>query len=263
MGDLNTIALVSMEGSIDFMCCPRFDSPTIFAALLDDKRGGRFQIAPVSGEFKQRQRYIPDTNILLTRFLGSDGIVEISDFMAIQPLGHRHNLVRRVKAVRGEIKIRMVCAPKFDYGRAAHTVEKGRGEVIFRPEGKGLPPLRLRGDKPWRVVNGEVVAEFRLRAEQTACFVLEEAGGDADSPSRSQDYVPEVFKETMNFWTAWVAKSQYRGYWRETVNRSALAIKLMTSGRARFADCGADVWAAGSRRGGRRNWDYRAYLDSR
>ncbi len=103
IGDLTTIALVSMAASIDFMCFPHFDSPTIFASLLDQKKGGYFQIAPTAGEFKNRQRYFPDTNILLTRFLGEGGIAAISDFMAMQHLGHSHNLVRRVKVVRGEI----------------------------------------------------------------------------------------------------------------------------------------------------------------
>src|SRR5580658_823722 len=96
IGDLTTTALVSMEGSIDFMCFPGFDSPTIFAALLDHEKGGCFQITPESGGFKYRQRYFPDTNILLTRFLGEQAIVAISDFMAIEHLGHKHNLVRRV-----------------------------------------------------------------------------------------------------------------------------------------------------------------------
>src|SRR5476651_125306 len=93
IGDLTTTALVSLDGSFDFLCFPSFDSPTIFAALLDHARGGHFKIAPASGEFKNRQRYFPDTNILLTRFLGERGIATISDFMAI---GNRHNLVRRV-----------------------------------------------------------------------------------------------------------------------------------------------------------------------
>ena len=122
IGDLTTAALVGMDGSIDFMCFPHFDSPTIFAALLDSKKRRTFSKSRrASGEFKNRQRYFPDTNILLTRFLGESGIAEISDFMAMQHLGHSHNLVRRVKVVRGEIKFRMVCAPKFDYGRAGHT----------------------------------------------------------------------------------------------------------------------------------------------
>src|SRR3984957_17808340 len=94
IGDLATTAMVSTSGSIDFMCFPRFDSPTIFASLLDAKRGGYFCIKPTSGEFKNRQRYFPDTNILLTRFLGESGIAAISDFMAMHHLGHRHSLVR-------------------------------------------------------------------------------------------------------------------------------------------------------------------------
>ena len=111
IGDLTTTAHIGMDGSVDFMCFPAFDSPTIFAKLLDCNCGGYFQIAPATGEFKHRQRYFPDTNILLTRFLGADGIAELSDFMAMQHLGHQHNLVRRIKVVRGEIRMRMICAP--------------------------------------------------------------------------------------------------------------------------------------------------------
>ncbi|MGH8023751.1 MAG: trehalase-like domain-containing protein, partial [Limisphaerales bacterium] len=134
IGDLTTTALVSTSGSIDFMCFPRFDSPTIFAALLDCQRGGSFRIRPTRGEFKTRQRYFPDTNILLTRYMGEPGIADISDFMAMQHLGHRHNLVRRVKVVRGEIEFEMIFAPKFDYGRGGHTIEKKPRQMIFIPD---------------------------------------------------------------------------------------------------------------------------------
>src|ERR1700722_5496107 len=254
IGDLTTAALVSLDGSIDFMCFPRFDSPTIFAALLDAKRGGSFQIAPVSGEFKHHQRYIPDTNILLTRFLGDPGIAAISDFMAIQPLGHRHNLVRRVKVVRGEIKLRMVCAPKFDYGRAGHTIERKPKEVIFIPAGKNLPALRLRGSVTMKVENGAAVAEFKLRAGQTAWFILEEANGE--SPAASPDYVIDAFKETMNFWQSWMSRSKYRGRWREMVNRSALTLKLLTS-QPHGSIVAAPTFGLPESIGGARNWDYR------
>src|SRR5690606_6912786 len=108
IGDLHTVALVGMNGSIDFMCFPRFDSPTIFAALLDQKRGGRFCISPILGdETQQKQLYLPDSNVLVTRFLSSDGVAEVSDFMPITSLGHSHDLVRRAKAVRGHVKFRM------------------------------------------------------------------------------------------------------------------------------------------------------------
>ena len=173
IGDLTTAALVGMDGSIDFMCFPHFDSPTIFAALLDHKKGGRFIISPVTDEFKTRQRYFPDTNILLTRFLGESGIAEISDFMAMQHLGHNHNLVRCVKVVRGEIRFRMVFAPKFDYARTGHTVEKKNPhEIIFIPDKKNLCALRLRTSVPVKIENGEATAEFKLGAEKTADMLL-------------------------------------------------------------------------------------------
>jgi GH15 family glucan-1,4-alpha-glucosidase len=256
IGDLNTVALVSMGGSIDFMCFPRFDSPTIFAALLDHERGGRFHIAPVSGEFKTRQRYFPDTNILLTRFLGDRGVAEISDFMAMEHLGHRHNLIRRVKVVRGEIRFQMRCAPKFDYGRANHRVEQKPREILFVPHGGNLPALRLRCEFPCRVANGEVMAEFALRAGQSLSFILEEAGPGGESPSQKADYVPDTFKETMNYWLAWVARSNYRGRWREMVNRSALTLKLLTS-QAHGSIVAAPTFGLPESIGGLRNWDYR------
>ena len=255
IGDLTTTALVSMEGSVDFMCFPRFDSPTIFASLLDSKRGGYFQIAPASGEFKHRQRYFPDTNILLTRFLGEQGIAAISDFMAMQHLGHRHNLVRRVKVVRGEINFRMVCAPKFDYGRANHKIEKRNPrEIIFVPDKKNLPAVKLIASVPLKIENGEAIAEFKLRGDQTAFFILEEA--DGASPSANPDYVSDAFKETMNYWLAWVAKSKYRGRWREMVNRSALTLKLLTS-QPHGSIVAAPTFGLPERIGGARNWDYR------
>lgn len=254
IGDLTTAALVGMDGSIDFMCFPAFDSPTIFAALLDHQKGGRYKIAPAAGDFIQRQRYLPDTNILLTRFLGERGIATISDFMAMQHLGHSHNLVRRVKVVRGEISFRLVCAPKFDYARAGHTVKKGHHEVIFIPDKKGMPPVRLRGTVPLRVEDGEVVAEFKLCNEETASFILEEAGDG--SPSESPDYVSEAFKETMNFWLSWVGRSTYRGRWREMVHRSALTLKLLTS-LPHGSIVAAVTFGLPEKIGGSRNWDYR------
>jgi len=112
VGDLHTVALVGMNGSIDFLCMPRFDSPTVFAALLDHENGGHFQIAPELDGARQRQLYLPDTNVLLSRFLSRDGVAEISDFMPIEEETHTHNLVRRAKTVRGEVRFRMVCQPR-------------------------------------------------------------------------------------------------------------------------------------------------------
>ena len=256
IGDLTTVALVGMNASIDFMCFPAFDSPTIFARLLDYERGGYFSITPTVGEFKFRQRYSPDTNILLTRFLGSEGIAEVSDFMAMQHLGHQHNLVRRIKVVRGEMRIRMVCAPRFDYARCGHKVEKRKNEIVFVPDKKNLPPLMLRGSVPMRVENGEAVADFTLKAEQTEFFILEEALEDQESPSAASEYTSEAFKETMNYWLNWAGHSTYQGRWREMVIRSALTLKLLTS-LPHGSIVAAPTFGLPESIGGSRNWDYR------
>ena len=257
IGDLHTVALVGMDGSIDFMCFPHFDSPTIFAAILDHEKGGRFRIAPVLDGARQKQLYLPDSNILLSRFLSEEGVAEISDFMVIgDNKEHWHDLVRRVKTVRGEIRFRMVCDPRFDYGRRGHRLEIRDGEAIFRPEGKGLQALRLRSKIPLRGENGAATAEFTLRAGETASFVLEEARAGGESPSRGEDYVSRAFKETLNFWHRWVARSTYRGRWREMVNRSALTLKLLTS-LPHGSIVAAPTFGLPEEIGGERNWDYR------
>jgi GH15 family glucan-1,4-alpha-glucosidase len=257
IGDLHTVALVGMDGSIDFMCFPHFDSPSIFAAILDHEKGGRFRIAPVLDGARQKQLYLPDSNILLSRFLSEQGVAEISDFMAIEGSGdHWHDLVRRVKTVRGEIRFRMVCDPRFDYGRRGHRVEIRDGEAVFHPAGRGLKALRLRSDVPLRSEKGAATAEFTLRAGETASFVLEEARGNGHSPSSGEDYVSRAFKDTLNFWRKWVARSNYRGRWRETVNRSALTLKMLTS-LPHGSIVAAPTFGLPEEIGGERNWDYR------
>ena len=202
IGDLQTVALVGMNGSIDFMCFPHFDSPSIFAALLDHKKGGCFQLAPILRGEHRKQIYFPDTNMLLTRFLSADGVAEVSDFMPIKAEGHAHHLVRRAKAVRGELSFRMICAPAFDYGRAGHKVEAKRGEVLFTSEAADHLALRLRTSLPVRIENGAVIAEFKLAAGETAAFVLENVENAAESHGAASDpdYVVVAFKETVNFW---------------------------------------------------------------
>lgn len=254
IGDLTTVALVGMNGSIDFMCFPHFDSPTIFAALLDSKKGGYFKIAPVGQGFKNRQRYLPDTNILLTTFLGDEGIAEVCDFMPMQHLGHSHSVMRRVKVLQGNIKFQMTCAPKFDYGRSGHRAITNKHEVIFAPNVKFIEALRLRSKVPLKICEGAATAEFLLHAEESAVFILEEAR--EDTPSSHPDYPSESFKETMNFWLSWIAHTTYRGRWRETVNRSALTLKLLTS-LPLGSIVAAPTFGLPEHLGGQNNWDYR------
>ena len=258
IGDLHTVALVGMNGSIDFMSFPHFDSPTVFAALLDEKKGGRFQIAPMIATSSHKQLYLPDTNVLLTRFLSDQGVAEVSDLMPLEEdgHGHAHNLVRRVKTVRGEITFRMVCQPRFDYGRATHRVMQTYDGILFVSDGPDKTALRLCTEVPVRIEDGAAVAEFTLRSNQSVSFVLEQAIPGEASPGSSSSYVSRSFKDTVNFWHRWVARSTYRGRWREVVNRSALTLKLLTS-RLHGSVVAAATFGLPEEVGGVRNWDYR------
>jgi GH15 family glucan-1,4-alpha-glucosidase len=256
IGDLHTVALVGMDGSIDFMCFPHFDSPTIFAAMLDHQRGGRFQIAPVLGEAHQKQLYLPDSNVLISRFLSEEGVAEVSDFMSVAETGHTHKLVRRAKTVRGEVHFRMICAPRFDYARAHHQVETQDGEVLFISQGQDKTALRLRTAVPVRIENGAAIAEFALRAGQTAAFILEQACPGATSLAEAPDYVSNAFKNTSNFWRHWIGRSTYQGRWREMINRSALTLKLLVS-QNHGSIVAAPTFGLPEEIGGERNWDYR------
>jgi GH15 family glucan-1,4-alpha-glucosidase len=232
IGNMRTAALVGTNGSIDFLSCPDFDSPTVFAAMLDVGKGGRFQIAPVLEDARHKQLYLPETNILLTRFLSSEGVAEVSDFMPVDEDGdHPACIVRRAKTVRGEVHFRMVCDPRFDYARAEHRVEQHDGQVVFESRGADRTVLRLHTATPVRIVEGSAVAEFSLRHGETAAFVLEQVAGSLDSPCGVGDFVSDSFKTTANFWRDWSRRSQYRGRWRGVVQRSALTLKMLTSTR--------------------------------
>ena len=190
IGDLHTVALVGKNGSIDFLCLPSFDSPSVFAALLDADHGGRFQLAPQLDDAVHRQLYLPDTNVLLTRFLSDSGVAEVSDFMPVEDAGVAHNLVRRAKTVRGELRFTMRCEPRFDYGRATHAVERrGDSDVLFvgRSDGRELV-MRLRSSVPLELAEGAALAQFTLRADESAWFILEAVTGPGPSPCTRPDY---------------------------------------------------------------------------
>jgi GH15 family glucan-1,4-alpha-glucosidase len=252
LGDLRTVALVDMNGRIDFMCWPRFDSPSIFASLLDAERGGAFDLAPDLKDSRRRQLYLPDTNVLLTRFLSAAGVAEISDFMTVTE--GKQQLIRRVKAIRTPIRFRMRCAPAFDYGRHGHTLHADAHSVVFTPDVKSVPAMRLWSTVPLRITSGAATAAFGLAPDESAAFVFEEAT-DRES-SLSADYVSDAFKSTLNYWRDWVGLSQYRGRWRDSVNRSALVLKLLTS-KKHGSIVAAATFGLPESAGGKRNWDYR------
>ncbi|WP_299819603.1 glycoside hydrolase family 15 protein [uncultured Jannaschia sp.] len=254
IGDLATTALVTLDGTIDHLCWPRFDSPSVFASLLDSERGGAFAITPELPQARHRQLYLPDTNVLLTRFLSEHGVAEISDFMVPQGAGAPQRLVRRIKAIRGEFRVTMRCAPRFDYARAGtHCVAEENG-VVMRSTGADATRLRLCANVPLRVEDDAVAADLRLGPGENALFVLQDAATECEADLDA--WAVGAFKHCTNFWRDWTDRSTYRGRWRHTVNRSALTLKLLTSA-GHGSILAAATFGLPERIGGERNWDYR------
>src|SRR5215467_14295344 len=228
IGDLHTVALVSMDGSIDWCCLPQFDSPSIFAAILDERKGGFFKIASLY-EAQHKQMYLPDSNVLLTRFLSPEGVGEVVDFMPIQDASHGkkvHQIVRVVRAVRGAVRFRLECQPAFDYARQPHQVTmEGRGAVFEAP---GMR-FSLVSRFPLTRQGAGVATEFLLHPGEPSTFILRQVEGDGDPGLLEARLVgTQLLTETLEFWRRWVSKCRYDGRWRETVNRSALMLKLLT-----------------------------------
>ncbi|HEY3121815.1 MAG TPA: glycoside hydrolase family 15 protein [Vicinamibacteria bacterium] len=257
IGNMRTAALVGTDGTIDWLCLPRFDSPAVFASILDDKKGGHFKITPTLEGVTRKQFYWPDTNVLVTRFLCPDGVGQIVDFMpagipAGDP-GHQW-LIRQVRVVRGSMPFRMECRPAFDFARARHETKVDGPRARFQsPDLK----LELAGSIPLRQEGDAAVAEFTLREDQGTSFVLRPVGSGTDLAGGMPDKEAEAyFHYTVDYWRRWISASTYTGRWREMVNRSALVLKLLT-----YEPTGAIVAAPTCSLpeyiGGARNWDYR------
>ena len=256
IGNMHTAALVGMNGSIDWFCSPHFDSPSVFAAILDDKKGGRFKIAPTIDQVTYKQFYWPETNVLVTRFLAADGAGEITDFMPVGPMvGHgHHQLVRIVRAIRGTMEFLLECRPAFNYARDDHKVEVTSGGASFNAPGLSLG---LTTQTPLEEDGHGVTARFTLREGQTSVFVLDEVEpGAGNGAPVSEQEATELFQKTVDFWHRWLSRCTYTGRWCESVHRSALALKLMT-----YEPTGAVVasptCSLPEELGGQRNWDYR------
>jgi GH15 family glucan-1,4-alpha-glucosidase len=258
IGDLNTIALVGLNGSIDFMCFPNFDSPSVFAALLDDKQGGFFKITPHFTEMKTKQLYLPDTNVLLTRFLAKEGVGEITDFMPVEELYARKEVIRRVTTVRGEVTYKMQCCPRFNYGRNKHKAEqRSENEIIFTGQGEEGMMLRLISNVPLKLDdNGDAYGEFTVTAGNIVDFLLENINIGYKDERNFKDFVTNSLTDTINYWKIWVGQSTYRGRWLDMVNRSALVLKLLTSYKY-GSIIAAPTFSLPEAIGAKRNWDYR------
>jgi GH15 family glucan-1,4-alpha-glucosidase len=261
IGDMRSVALVGKNGSIDWCCLPRFDSPSVFGRLLDDQKGGFCQLSPVV-EGKVKQMYLPDTNVLMTRFFNDEGMGEVIDFMSIgreaggQTEQSSRQLLRIAKTVRGPVRFCLECRPAFDYARTKH-------EITIRDDGRtaifssGRDRLLLKSPHPVRSDGDGVRCEFTLEQGQEAVFALRHRGDGGD-----RAFVEEpvdgaaLLRETVRFWRTWAGQSRYKGRWREMVTRSALVLKLLT-----YLPTGAIVAAPTTslpeEPGGVRNWDYR------
>jgi GH15 family glucan-1,4-alpha-glucosidase len=253
IGDGRTAALVARDGSVD--CLPDLDSGSVFAAVLDSRRGGRFELAPEIPAHVQR-RYRPDTNVLETTFRTAQGTVRVTDALALPDahLGPTRELIRRVDGVAGTVPMRWRVAPAFDYGRLTPRFELRRGVPIAAAGADAVAVCTWDAGEP--EIDGSVVAgRFEARPASAALIVLCAAHQEPlVLPPR--EHVERRLEATAAYWRGWAARRTYDGPWRAAVVRSALALKLLF-----HAPSGAIAAAATASLpeeiGGERNWDYR------
>ncbi|KPI32503.1 glycoside hydrolase 15-related protein [Actinobacteria bacterium OV320] len=259
VGNLQTAALISSDGVVDWFCAPRFDSPSLFAALLDHERGGHFAVTVDGADVTTRQLYLADTAVLITRFLSPDGVGEVVDFMPVErpeTATDRHRLVRVMRVTRGRVRFALACRPRFDYGRAVHRLGLHPGVAHFSGPGtdaflRSAGPVTLERD------GEDVRGAAELGQGERAAVVLTVCATGAEPPAPpTVESLRADFDGTRGFWYRWLSRSRYRGRWQDTVNRSAITLKLLT-----YAPTGAPVAAATAglpeQPGGERNWDYR------
>ncbi|WP_282784537.1 MULTISPECIES: glycoside hydrolase family 15 protein [unclassified Nocardia] len=264
IGDTQTAALVTLDGTIDWCCLPRFDAPSVFGSLLDRRRGGHCRIRPARQPYRSTQLYFPDTAVLITRFLTETGTGEVVDFMppiTDRVATDRHRLVRMVRCVRGQLAFELDMVPRFDYGRRPHTTHVLENGAVFDSGETALTVHAVRDPTDWPLVRMEVAEGGRvhgsivLAAGQVRGMVVE-SGAALTPRAVPVAEIEELFADTVRFWHTWLARSTYRGRWREMVHRSAITLKLLT-----YAPTGGIVAAptAGlpEQIGGERNWDYR------
>ncbi|MEU9350670.1 glycoside hydrolase family 15 protein [Streptomyces griseoloalbus] len=255
IGDMRSVALVGTDGTIDWYCCPSFDAPSVFAAILDAERGGCFELA-AAVPARTKQFYFPDTNVLITRFFTEDGVGEVQDFMPVagdSAEEGRHRLIRRVLCVRGSLPFRTRVAPRFEYGARPHTLRLTGDLAVF--DSRDLS-LALTSTVPLEADGPDARADFKLAEGETAVFALDQIGGGVSPSPCECGEAERQFAVTVAYWRRWLSSSRYRGRWREMVHRSALTLKLLT-----YAPTGAIVAAPTTSLpeefGGERNWDYR------
>ena len=257
IGDMRTAALVGLDGAIDWCCLPRFDSGSVFAAILDPDRGGTWSVRP-DGEWTSRQRYLSGTNILETTFETPTGVVELTDFMPVdpdgRPVGRAPEIHRRLRAVRGIVRCRIVFMPRFEYGARATRIAQLRAGLLATDRTDQVVTLASARPFDWTIEVGGAHAVFDIGEGDARWLVLRYDDDDVHPVDRyDSDRKLEV---TAAFWRLWSSSVRYGGPFRDEVVRSALALKLLT-----HAESGAIIAAPTTSLpetiGGGRNWDYR------
>jgi GH15 family glucan-1,4-alpha-glucosidase len=255
IGDGRTVALVARDGSIDWLCLPDLDSPSVFAAVLDAERGGSFTLRPEIPA-GVRRRYLPDTNVLETTFTTAQGVVRVTDAMALPSaeLGPTRELIRRVDGVAGRVPMHWRVTPAFDYGAASPRLER-RGGVPVALAGPDALAVCSWGAGEALLADEAIFGSFETEESSSAVIALSGSHQEPLVFPPRQD-VEARLTATVAYWRDWAANRVYDGLWRAEVIRSALALKLLF-----HAPSGAIAAAASASLpeeiGGERNWDYR------
>ena len=254
IGDMHSCALVGLDGSIDWCCFPRFDSPSVFAAILDDTKGGRFQIAP-SQPYESSQRYLPHTNILETIFTTETGRATVTDFMPLSETGrpghYPHQIYRIVRCEQGHVDLSCLFDPRFDYARACPRLRSDGYGVVASNESESLT---LSATEKFQIGADGARAELSLREGEERALVV--SYGHKRPPSVNARETRARLDRTRRFWQAIVDSMRYDGLWKEEVVRSFLALHLLMY-RPTGAVVAAPTTSLPEDIGGERNWDYR------
>jgi GH15 family glucan-1,4-alpha-glucosidase len=258
IGNMRTAALISPGASIDWMCLPNFDSPSVFGAILDDQKAGRFKISIADDRAVSRQFYWPDTNVLITHFQGQSGSMEVVDFMPVGVAKHGHttpDLIRIVRPVHGRVEYNVEVSPAFDYARRPHSVILHEHGAIIE---SGPEAIALSSTRPLTVGKKGLEGRFATSHGEVDCFAIWHREQEEERPpvDLQSPQALEILEQTIKYWRDWLGKCTYQGRWREMVRRSALALKMLT-----YEPTGAIIAAPTTSLpeliGGTRNWDYR------